>query len=238
MYPENIYGAAICEELSQVLESSMFAESDRQRAIREERTRIAGELHDTLLQTFLSALMQLGVAVDSLPSDSVLKPRLDRILQLMNQGIKESRNTIQGLRSSEYHGADVVLALSQVPQEIGVQPEIDFRVTVIGREQPLHSRMANEVYRIGREALVNALRHSGATRVELEVEYADPDLCMRVRDDGCGIDPLVVHAGREGHWGLRGMRERAKRIGALLKISSSTADGTEVRLSVPGAVAF
>ena len=240
MYQESISDLVIREQLSHDVESSMFAQSDRQRTVREERTRIARELHDTFLQTFLSALMQLGVAVDSLPSDSPVKPRLDCILRLMDQGIEEGRNTVQGLRSSECLGVDLELAFSQVHQEIGVQPEINFRVIVIGRKQPLRSRIANEAYRIGREALVNAFHHSGATRVELELEYTDTDLCMRVRDDGCGIDPRVLHAGREGHWGLTGMRERAAKIGGLLQIFSSEAEGTEVQLSVPNAnaVAF
>ena len=235
MYRENINEQVIREELSRVLESSMFAQSDRQRTVREERTRIARELHDTVLQTFLSALMQLGVAVDSLPSDSPVKPRLDRILRLMDQGIEEGRNTIQGLRSPDSRAADLVRAFSELQQEIGDQPKIDFRVSVIGPEQPLRSRIASEVYRIGREALVNAFRHSGAKRVELKLEYVGTDLCVSVRDDGCGIDPRVLHAGREGHWGLAGMRERATRIGARLKVSSSAAHGTEVQLSVPNA---
>ena len=238
MYPESISEQVIREQLSNVLESSMFAPSERQRTVREERTRVAQELHDTFLQTFLSALMQLGVAVDSLPSDSPVKPRLDRVLRLMDQGIEEGRNTIQGPRSSDSCAVDPLLAFSQVQQEIGVHPEIDFRVIVIGRKQPLRSRIANEAYRIGREALVNAFHHSGAMRVELELEYTDTDLCMRVRDDGCGIDPRVLHAGREGHWGLTGMRERAAKIGGLLKIFSSAADGTMVQLSVPNANAF
>lgn len=208
-------------------------QSDRLRTVCEERTRIARELHDTLLQTFLSALMQLGAAVDSLPSDLPIKPQLDRILQLMDQGIKEGRNTILGLRSPDSRAADLVLAFSQIQQEIGVQPGIDFRVMLIGREQPLRSQIASEVYRIGREALVNAFRHSGAKRVELELEYANADLYMSVRDDGCGIDPRVLYGGREGHWGLACMRERAARIGGLLKISSSPTAGTEIQLSVP-----
>src|SRR5215471_14268502 len=150
--------------------------ADRQRTVREERTRIARELHDTLLQTFFSALMQLGVALDTLPSNSPVKARLDRVLQLMDQGIKEGQNTIQGLRSSDSRGVDLVRAFSKLQQEIDVQPEANFRVTVIGREQPLRSRIANEVYRIGREALVNALRHSGAKRIELELQYAETGL--------------------------------------------------------------
>jgi len=203
-----------------------------------ERTRIARELHDTLLQTFLSASMQLSVALDGIAPDSLVKPRLDRILQLMNQGIEEGRSTIQGLRSSDSRTLDLVLALSSVQQELAVQPDMDFRVTVAGRQQPLRPPIRNEIYRIGREALLNAFCHSGAKSVEFELEYTENDLRMCIRDNGCGIDPQMLHAGREGHWGLAGMRERATRISGLLKISSSAAAGTEVQLSVPGALAF
>jgi PAS domain S-box-containing protein len=204
----------------------------------EERTRIAQELHDTLLQTFLSASMQLGVAVDGVPTDSLAKPRLDRILQLMNQGIEEGRNTIQGLRSSDSQRLDLVLALSRVQQELEAQPDVDFRVNVIGRQQPLRPPIQHEIYRIGREALVNAFRHSHAKHVELELEYADSDLRLWVRDDGRGIDPEVLDSGREGHWGLAGMHERAEKIGARLKIRSRATGGTEVELSVPNHIAF
>jgi hypothetical protein len=120
MFQENICEQVIPEELSHVLESSMFAQSDRQRTVREERTRIAWELHDTLLQAFLSASMQLGVAVDGLPSDSPVKPRLDHMLQLMDQGIKGGRNAIQGLRT-ESRAVDLVPAFSRLQQEIGVE---------------------------------------------------------------------------------------------------------------------
>lgn len=204
----------------------------------EERTRIAQELHDTLLQSVLGASMQLGAAMANLPSDSPVKPKLDPILQLMEQGIEEGRKAIQGLRSSHPPTLDLVLALSGVQQELSVERDVDFRVNVAGRQQPLRPPIKDELYRIGREALVNAFRHSGAKRVDFELEYADNDLCLRVRDNGCGIDPLLLEAGRKGHWGLAGMRERAARIGAVLKISSSTSAGTEIELCVPSRIAF
>jgi len=204
----------------------------------EERTRIAQELHDTLLQSFMGASMRLGAAMKGLPSDSPVKPKLDPILQLMEQGIDEGRSAIQGLRSSDSRTLDLVLALSGVQQELSLEPDVDFRVSVAGRQHPLRPSIKDEVYRIGREALVNAFRHSGARRVDIELEYADNDLRLRVRDNGCGIDPAVLEAGREGHWGLAGMRERATRIGGLLKISSSANGGTEVQLSIPSALAF
>ena len=204
----------------------------------EERTRLAQELHDTLLQTFLSASMQLSVAKDDLGADSPVKPRLDRILQIMKRGIEEGRNTIQDLRSSDSSTLDLVLALSAVQHELAVTSDVDFRVVVAGRQQPLRPSVRHEIYRIGREALVNSFCHSRAKRVEFELEYADSDLRMRVRDNGCGIDAQVLGAGRDGHWGLAGMRERATRIGGELKISSSPTTGTEIQLSIPGNIAF
>lgn len=202
----------------------------------EERTRIAQDLHDTLLQTFLSASMLLSVAADDVPSASQVKLQLDRILQIMRQGIEEGRNTIQGLRSTGT--PDLVQALSRVPQELTGQRDIDFRVIVVGHQEPLRAPIWHEMYRIGKEALVNAFSHSRAKYVEFQLEYADGVLRMRIRDNGRGIDPQVLQAGRDGHWGLAGMRERAERIGGTLNISSSATIGTEIQLSIPGSVAF
>src|SRR5262249_12022854 len=153
-------------------------------------------------------------------------------------GIEEGRNAIQGLRSSDSRTLDLVKALSDVQQEVVVPPGVDFRVSVAGRQQPLRPAIRQEIYRIGREALVNAFWHSAAKRVECELEYTDSSLTMRIRDNGCGIDLQVLDAGREGHWGITGMRERATRIGGLLKISSSATTGTEVQFSIPSDVAF
>jgi len=204
----------------------------------EERTRIAQELHDTLLQTFQGALLHLGAALDGITQDSPFKPQLDRTLQIMRQGIEEGRNAIQGLRSSGSATSDLVVHLSRIQKELEFQPNIDFRVVVTGRQKQLPRQIQNEIYRIGREALVNAFCHSGAKRVELELEYSDSELRMRIRDNGCGINPQVLEKGRGGHWGLAGMRERAARIGGLVKILSSPMAGTEVQLSIPSNVAF
>jgi signal transduction histidine kinase/ligand-binding sensor domain-containing protein len=203
-----------------------------------ERMRIAQELHDTLLQGFISASMQLHVAVDNLPADSAAKPLLSRILQLMGRVIEDGRNAVRGLRSSDVSSRDLEQAFSRIQQELAIHQQMGFRVIVEGRPKPLHPIIRDEVYRIGREALVNAFRHSRAKSIEVEVEYAASHLRIFVRDDGCGIDPQVVRSGREGHWGLSGMRERAEGIGARLNVWSRAAAGTEVELSVPGHIAF
>jgi signal transduction histidine kinase len=156
----------------------------------------------------------------------------------MNQGIREGRNSIRGLRSFDSDRLELVPALSRIQHEVAVAHDIDFRVIVVGRQKPLQPLIQDEIYRIGREALINAFCHSQAQRIELELEYADSDLRMRIRDNGCGIAPQVLDLGREGHWGLAGMRERATRLGGSLKISSAASVGTDVELSIPSSVAF
>jgi signal transduction histidine kinase len=203
-----------------------------------ERTRIAQELHDTLLQGFLSASMQLHVAVDKLPADSSSKPLFNRVLQLMSQVIDEGRNAVRGLRSGADDSPDLEIAFSRIQQELVLEDQVSFRVIVEGRPRKLHPIIRNEVYRIGREALLNAFRHSRANQIELELEYAKNYLRLLVRDDGCGIDPEVLRSGRDGHWGLSGMRERAEGIGARLNVWSRGGAGTEVELSVPSSLAF
>ncbi len=203
-----------------------------------ERARVAQELHDTLLQGFLSVSMQLQVMADRLPADSPTKTPLGRIIELMGRVIDEGRNTLRGLRLSRSGSLDLEQAFSRIEQELGVQREIGFRVVVQGQRRPLRPLLRDELYRIGREALVNAFRHSGARSIEVEVEYSARQLRILVRDDGCGIDPQLLQSGRPGHWGLPGMREGAERLGGRLRVWSRAASGTEVELSVPGHIAF
>ena len=203
-----------------------------------ERTRIARELHDTLLQGVISISMQLHVAADQLPTDSPAKPLFTRILQLTGQVMEEGRDAVRGFRSSDTEALELERAFSRVPRELDLKERIDFRIIVEGHRQSLQPVIRDEVYSIGREALVNSFRHSDASRIEVELEYSASQLRVLVRDDGCGIDSQVLKAGREGHWGLSGMRERAERIGAKLKVLSRVGGGTEVELCVPGGIAF
>jgi signal transduction histidine kinase/ligand-binding sensor domain-containing protein len=203
-----------------------------------ERTRIAQELHDTLLQGFVSASMQLDVAEDQLPDDSPTKPALRRVLQLMGRVTEEGRNALRGLRTADNDSRDLELAFSRVRQELAIDEKIGYRVIAHSVTRPLRPAIRDEVYRIGREALVNAFLHAQANTIEVEVEYASRYLRIMVRDDGCGIDPQILDAGRQGHWGLPGMRERSEGIGASLRLRSRIGAGTEVELTVPGTIAF
>jgi ligand-binding sensor domain-containing protein/signal transduction histidine kinase len=202
-----------------------------------ERTRIAQELHDGLLQGFLSASMQLYVAAQKVPADSPAKASLNHVFDLMKRVIDEGRNAVRGLRSVEALPDDLERAFTRIPAELAA-PDMPFRVVVEGRARPLHPLIRDEMYRIGREAIVNAFRHSGGTQVEMQLEYAPNEVRMLIRDDGRGIDEPVLRSGRDGHWGLSGMRERAHRIGASLRVWSRADAGTEIELLVPNAVAF
>lgn len=207
-----------------------------------ERTRIAQELHDTLLQGFLSASMQVHVVADGLPTGSPAKPTLTRALQLMRQVIDEGRNAVRGLRSSTSNSLNLEQAFLQVKQEFASggrgNGEVGYQVIVEGEQRPLHPLLRDDIFRIGREALINAFRHSRAEKIEVELKYSPSQLSVLVRDDGCGIEPQILKSGRDGHWGLSGMRERAEQIGGRFHVYSRPAAGTEVELTVPGQVAF
>jgi ligand-binding sensor domain-containing protein/anti-sigma regulatory factor (Ser/Thr protein kinase) len=203
-----------------------------------ERTRIAQELHDTLLQGVLSASMQLHVAADRLPTDSPTTPSLRKVQDLMTRVIEEGRNAVRGLRSTGTGSDDLQRAFSGLSDELDLGNGIEYRVTVEGRDRPLQPFIRDEIYRIGREAVVNAFRHSGANRIEMALEYGMREFRVLVRDNGRGIENEVLRSGSDGHWGLPGMRERADRIGAGFKVMSSVGSGTEVELSVPARVAF
>jgi signal transduction histidine kinase/ligand-binding sensor domain-containing protein len=204
----------------------------------EERERIARELHDTLLQGILSASIQLDLAEDRLPNDSPAKPLVNRVLQMMRQVIDEGRVALRGLRTQSVASEDLAIALLRIRQEVPENERINFRVIAQNTARPLHPQIRDEVYRIGREAVLNAFVHANAKNIEVEIEYASTYLRVLVRDDGSGIDPQVLQFGRDGHWGLPGMRERAERIGAVLKLRSRIGAGTELELSVPAAIAF
>jgi len=203
-----------------------------------ERTRIAQDLHDTLLQGVLSASMQLDLAEDHLPPDSPAKPLLRRVLELMSHVTEEGRQALKGLRTEESNSLSLEAAMSRLSVELLPEDTITYRVVAQGTARLLQPVVRDEVYRIGREAVVNAFVHAQPNVVEVEIEYANRFFRLMIHDDGCGMDRKILAEGREGHWGLTGMRERCESIGAQLKLRSRPGAGTEVELVLPGKIAF
>ena len=204
----------------------------------EERVRIARDLHDTLLQGIFSASIHFDVANNRLPTDSPAKPSVQRGMELLTQVSKEGRNTLLALRTTASSQSDLEEALSRLRGEFSLPANVDFRVITEGEPERLRPLIRDEVYLIVREAVINAFRHSEASAIEVKVGYISRNLRVSVRDNGCGIDEELLKSGREGHWGLTNMRERAERIGGRFKVLSRAKAGTVVRLWIPGKLAF
>ncbi len=210
-----------------------------------ERRWIARELHDTLLQSFHGLLFRFQAARSMLPRrpEEAIQA-LDGAITRAEQAIAEGRNAIQDLRSEPSAHSDLEHLLTAMGQELAGSQDANHdspsvSVTVEGKRQALPPILQDEVYRIARELLRNAFQHAQARQIEAEIRYDDRSLRLRIRDDGKGIDPRVLEEGeRPGHWGLLGIRERAKRIGAQLDFWSEAGAGTEVELTVPASVAY
>jgi signal transduction histidine kinase len=207
-----------------------------------ERSRIARELHDTLLQSFQALMFHFQAANDLLPPGKA-KEALERVLDLADQAIVEGRDAIQNLRSSTTVTDDLAQAMTALGDELADAHDAataspTFRVSIEGKARDLHPILRDDIYRIAREALRNAFQHAQARNIEAEITYGERLLRLRIRDDGNGIDPQHLNAGRDGHWGLPGMRERAQQIGGQFDIWSEAGAGTEVDLRIPDSIAY
>jgi len=203
-----------------------------------ERTRIAQELHDTLIQGFFSASMQLQVVTNQVSKEAPARTQLERILRLMGSVLDDGRNAVRGLRKTGVVPVWLEESFSAIFHEIGEEESITARVIVEGASRKLRPGVQDEIGRIGQEALRNAYRHADAQTIDVRIWYFAHSLKIEVRDDGCGIARCVISHGREGHWGIIGMRERAEGIGAKFQILNREPQGTVVTLCVPGKIAY
>jgi signal transduction histidine kinase len=210
-----------------------------------ERTRIARELHDTLLQSLQGLMFSFQAARNLLPGRTEEAIRtLEVALREGDEAIAEGRNAIQGLRADPASESTLEHSLTAAGKDLarssGAEGQAPaFQVTVEGTRQSLSPFLHDEVYRIAREILRNAFHHAHASSIEAEIAYDSRFFRLRIRDNGKGIDPNVLKAGaRMGHWGLPGVRERAKRIGARLRLWSEPGAGTEAELTVPARIAY
>jgi signal transduction histidine kinase/ligand-binding sensor domain-containing protein len=209
-----------------------------------ERTRIARDLHDTMLQRFQGLLFELGAVSNLLPKDPLqAKANLDDAVGHATDAIVEGRNAIQDLRSSTTEKNDLAMAIKTLGKEVAASKSgaeaVSFRVEVEGASRDLQPIVRDEIYRIAGEAVRNAFKHSGAAEIEVQIRYGERQLQVRVRDNGIGIAPEHLKERAAGaHFGLGGMRERAKLVKARLDVWSETGAGTEVELTVPASVAY
>jgi signal transduction histidine kinase len=200
-----------------------------------ERTRMARDLHDTFLQTIQGSKL---VADDALePSSDLVRMRraLEQVSVWLARATQEGRAALNSLRTATTQTNDLAEALRRVTQDGVIRSSMTVTFSVVGDAREIHPIVRDEIYRIGYEAIRNACTHSGASQLEVELIYAH-DLTLRVSDNGIGIDPAIADKGKDGHFGLQGMRERAARIGGNLTLGSSSSSGTEIKLVVPGGI--
>jgi signal transduction histidine kinase len=203
-----------------------------------ERERIARDLHDTLLQGVQGLMLRFQVAADRIPKGDPTREMLDRALERADQIVDEGRARVRALRAPVGGVPRLPQAVARIVEQLAPADASPFRITVEGAVRELDPIVRDEVQMLTREALTNAYRHANASEIEAEIAYADDGLTVRIRDDGRGIDDSVLREGRPGHFGLIGMRERAKKIRARLGIWSKPGAGTEVEIHVPAAIAY
>jgi signal transduction histidine kinase/ligand-binding sensor domain-containing protein len=202
-----------------------------------ERTRMARDLHDTFLQTIQGSKLVADDALEA-PADAArMRRAIEQLSVWLEQAMQEGRAALNSLRTSTTQTNDLAEAFRRATEDGQVPGSMEAVLSLVGSPREMHPIVRDEVYRIGFEAIRNACLHSHASRLEVELRYAH-DLTLRVRDNGVGIPPEVASHGKEGHFGLRGMRERVARIGGKLVIISSPDTGAEITVTVPGNIVF
>ena len=207
--------------------------ADRHEAMLIERERIARELHDTLLQSVQGLILRFQSGVDRLSPDDPARLALERSLDRAEEVLTEGRDRVNELRAPTGGRATLGEALARFGEELAAEHGHAFSAALRGEGEPLPGHVRHEAEHIGREALLNAARHARAATVQLVVQQTPARLVLEVRDDGRGMPALREYAaGRAGHWGLAGMRERARSIGARFTLTSAEGDGTQIRLEL------
>jgi signal transduction histidine kinase len=204
----------------------------------EERERIARELHDTLLQGFQGITLRVQGVAKNMPHHDPLRKLIDDVLDRADEVLREARQRVRNLRRRTTDENELPDRLTKCGQELAKDHTATFTLAIVGEPKVLESTVLDEAYRIVVEALTNAFRHASASKIETEVTYDSSALRIRVRDDGVGIDKAVLSSGQPGHWGLTGMRERAKAIRAVINIWSRDTAGTEVEIVIPASIAY
>lgn len=203
-----------------------------------ERERIARELHDTLLQSTQGLILHIQGVASSMPAVDPTRQRIEALLDRADQVVVEARERVLDLRTLQADGTELLDSLRSVGEELQ-RDGVDFRVVSHGEPRPLDRTVIDQLGCIGLEALRNAFAHAGAKTISVAVSFGVQEFLLSIRDDGVGLPAAwQVEGGREGHWGLAGMRERARQIGARLTFASGAEGGTTVEVRVPGRVAY
>jgi signal transduction histidine kinase/ligand-binding sensor domain-containing protein len=198
-----------------------------------ERERLAYQIHDTVIQDMIGVAFQLellGFQLTDKPESAT--DSLGNLAGRVRGSIARNRNMVASLHSTASKESSLIDVLRNAEAEFRVNELPEFELTSVGEPRPIDPLVRDEVYRICREALSNAFRHSYAKHVRVKIQFLPNSFEVSLTDDGQGIDEVIMQRGRDGHFGLRGMQANAKRIGAVLSIESQPGQGTRIALHV------
>ena len=204
-----------------------------------ERERIARDLHDTFFQGIQGLLLRFDLAMKRLAKGDPVRALLEDALTQSDQVMRQGRELVLDLRTRSSEAGDLAHDLEAAATEFASQYPARFTLVVTGKERALNSLIAEELYKLGCEAMFNSFRHASASSIEAEVIFGPNELGLNVRDNGTGVSQdILQHGGVDKHYGLPGMKERAEQIGARFSISSRGGAGTEIEVRVPSKVAY
>jgi signal transduction histidine kinase len=203
-------------------------------AVSGERNRLAGELHDTLEQALVGVAMQLEAATKTFSSMPQTASRhLDAARQMVDQSQNEVHRSIWNLRSQMLDNNDLASALDALSKQLSTGADIQVTMEVLGAKRRLPDFLENHLLRIAQEAIANAIKHGRPRRIEVQLVFEPVSMALTVRDDGCGFDAGNPPANRNSHFGLSGMRERARAVNGNIEVESTRGRGTMITVEVP-----
>jgi signal transduction histidine kinase len=212
---------------------------DRLEVRHAERERIARELHDTLLQGIQGLILHFQAIAERIPEGDPIRVQIEQALDRADTVLVDGRDRVRDLRTGDHTTNDLAVAFAALGDGLSQDWPAKFQVVCGGTQQDIDPVIREEIYLIGREALLNAFHHARAKAIEVEIGYDPRQFRLCVRDDGIGIEQDILEAGRRpGHWGLVGMRERANCIGGQFMIWAKPQAGTEIELVVPSGIAY
>jgi signal transduction histidine kinase len=205
----------------------------RDAGTREERARLARELHDTVAQGLVAVVTQLEAIPDSALTDSAARRRVDNAKALAREGLGEARRAVNALRPAALDTATLPQAVGRMLDEWSMANNVAGSLTISGEPRVLTADP--DLIRVVQEALSNVSRHAASRHVTISVDYLDDEVLLDIHDDGAGFDPTSTQGPTVvGGHGLPGMAERLRMAGGTFAVESEPGGGCVVSAAVPG----
>jgi signal transduction histidine kinase len=219
------------KHLERFFEASRVAEEQQRSAIVAERTRFARDMHDTLAQGFTGIMMQLNAAEQRLLEDSgQARVHIDKARQLAGESLEEARRSVSALRSAALSNGTLLDAIAQIGQRLTSEAGAQIETMLEGQPYSLTEPCEANLLHIAQEAMTNAIRHAGASNIQVRLAYRTGSVVLEVGDSGRGMN-----GGESSGFGIDGMRQRTRELGGEIRIVSDPGRGTRIVVTVPNA---